>query len=254
MSYQSLLASEVADLCAQAETRILDCRDPRSYENGHLPGAQLVSDAVIKRLARTDRDQPVLVYCYHGISSRDLATFLVNFGFSAVFNLEGGWQAWADLQNRREANKELSTKLKWWLEDQGFELDNVNSRISNGMTPLMQAAMLAETSFVQELLEVGVDVDLLNDDQNNALWFACVSESLEIIKLLVEHGIDLNNSNVNGATCLIYASSAGKYPAVETLVKAGADLALQTLDGFTALDSASTVEVLRFLKRQSVAA
>jgi len=254
MSYQSLQASEVADLCAQVETRILDCRDPRSYQQGHLPGAQLVSDDVIKRLVRTGKDKPVLVYCYHGISSRDLATFLVNFGFPTVFNLEGGWQAWADLQNRREANRSLSSKLTCWLEDQGFVVSNINSRIRNGMTPLMQAAMLAENTFVQELIEAGADVNLLNDDMNNALWFACVSESEEIITLLIENGVNLNNSNVNGATCLIYAASAGKCLMVEMLAKAGADLTLQTLDGFTALDSASTLEVLRFLKRQSVAA
>jgi len=254
MSYQSLLASEVADLCAQAQPVILDCRDPRSYEQGHLPGAHLVSDEVIKRMARSDKEQPVIVYCYHGISSRDLATFLVNFGFSAVFNLEGGWQAWAELQNRQEAGIALSTKIKWWLEDQGFDPENLNSRIKNGMTPLMQAAMLAEVTFVRELLEAGADVNLLNDDMNNALWFACVSESEQTIALLIQYGINLNNSNVNGATSLIYASSAGKYPVVKSLVAAGADLALQTLDGFTALDSASTVEVLRFLKRQSMAA
>jgi rhodanese-related sulfurtransferase len=253
MTYQSLLASEVADLCAQTEPQILDCRDPRSYEQGHLPGAQLVSDEVLKRLGRSDKDRPVLVYCYHGISSRDLATFLVNFGFSTVFNLEGGWQAWADLQNRT-APTGVSTKLNWWLEDQGFALDNLNSRISNGATPLMHAALLAETSFVQELLEAGADVNLLNDDMNNALWFACVSESEEIIQLLVGRGIDLNNRNVNGATCLIYASSAGKHRVVEILVKAGANLALETLDGFTALDSASTLEVLRLLRRKYAAA
>jgi rhodanese-related sulfurtransferase len=254
MTYQSLLVTEVAELCAQAQPRILDCRDPRSFEQGHLPGAQLVSDEVIKRLARSDKDQPVLVYCYHGISSRDLATFLVNFGFSAVFNLEGGWQAWADQLNRRAATTALSEQLQSWLRDQGFEIENINSRIRNGMTPLMRAALLAETTFVQELLQAGADINLLNDDMNNALWFACVSESAEIIQLLLEYGINLNNSNVNGATSLIYASSAGKYMVVEALVKAGADLAAQTLDGFTALDSAATVEVLRFLKRQSVAA
>lgn len=254
MTYQSLLASEVSELCEQPGVNILDCRDPRSYQQGHLPGAQLVTDDVIKRLSRKGRDQPVLVYCYHGISSRDLATFLVNFGFGSVFNLEGGWQAWAELQSRQEANTALSTKLKWWMEDHKFDLDNINSRISNGMTPLMQAAMLAEITFVQELLNAGADVDLVNDDMNNALWFACVSESEEIIALLLESGINLNNSNVNGATSLIYASSAGKFPVVRSLVDAGADLSLQTLDGFNALDSASTVEVLRFLKRQSVAA
>lgn len=252
MSYQTLHASEVLDLCTQAETRVLDCRDPRSYEQGHLPGAQLVSDEVVKLLARSDKDQPVLVYCYHGVSSRDLATFLVNFGFTCVFNLEGGWQAWATMQNSLTAA--VSEQLQNWLLDQGFELTNLNSRIGNGMTPLMQAALMAETTFVKVLLEAGANVDLLNNDMNNALWFACVSESAEIIALLIEHGININNSNVNGATSLLYAASAGKYPVVKLLVEAGADLTLQTLDGFTALDSASTIEVLRFLRRQSVAA
>ena len=252
MSYQTLHASEVLDLCAQAQTRVLDCRDPRSYEQGHLPGAQLVSDEVVKRLARSDKDQPVLVYCYHGVSSRDLATFLVNFGFTRVFNLDGGWQAWANLQNSLTAV--VSEQLQNWLLDQGFELANLNSRIANGMTPLMQAALMAETVFVKILLEAGADVDLLNNDMNNALWFACVSESAEIIELLIEHGININNSNVNGATSLLYAASAGKYSVVKLLVEAGADLTLETLDGFTALDSASTIEVLRFLRRQSIAA
>ena len=252
MSYQTLHASEVLDLCAQAETCVLDCRDPRSYEQGHLPGAQLVSDIVIKRLMRSDKDRPVLVYCYHGISSRDLASVMVNLGFTTVFNLDGGWQAWANMQNSVTAA--VSEQLQNWLLDQGFELTNLNSRIANGMTPLMQAALMAETAFVRVLLEAGADVDLLNNDMNNALWFACVSESAEIIALLIEHGININNSNVNGATSLLYAASAGKYPVVKLLVEAGADLTLQTLDGFTALDSASTIEVLRFLRRQSVAA
>lgn len=252
MSYTSILASEVDELCAQAETRILDCRDPRSYEQGHLPGALLVSDAVVRHMARSNKEQPVIVYCYHGISSRDLATFLVNYGFTSVFNLEGGWQAWAELQNRLTAA--VTEQLQRWLDEQGFPVGNLNGRIANGMTPLMQAAMLAETAFVKMLLEAGADVNLLNDDLNNALWFACVSESTEIIRLLVEYGIRVDNSNVNGATSLIYAASAGKFAVVKQLVEAGANLGLQTLDGFSALDSASTIEILRFLRRQPVAA
>lgn len=252
MSYATILASEVADLCAKTETQILDCRDPRSYEQGHLPGAQLINDALIQRLARTSKQQPVIVYCYHGVSSRDLAEFLVKFGFTNVLNLEGGWQAWANHHNQLTAA--ISEQLQKWLVDQGFAPGNLNARSDNGMTPLMQAAMLAETTFVKMLLEAGADVNLLNDDLNNALWFACVSESAEIISLLVEYGININNRNINGASCLIYAASAGKFDVVRQLVEAGTDLRLETEDGFTALDSASTIEVLRYLKRQPVAA
>lgn len=252
MTYTSMFAGEVEEFCTQAEMRILDCRDPRSYEQGHMPGAQLISDAVIQRLARSSKQLPVLVYCYHGVSSRDLAEFLVKFGFTNVYNLEGGWQAWIDHHNQLTAT--LSAQFHKWLDEQGFAPGNLNGRGNNGMTPLMQAAMLAETAFVRMLLEAGADMNLLNNDSNNALWFACVSESAEIISHLVEYGININNCNVNGASCLIYAASAGKIDVVRQLVEAGADLSLATLDGFTALDSASTIEVLRYLKRQQVAA
>lgn len=252
MTYTSISAGEVEAFCTQAEVRILDCRDPRSYEQGHMSGAQLISDAVIRRLARSGKQQPVLVYCYRGVSSRDLAEFLVQYGFASVFNLEGGWQAWLDYHN--QLTMTLSTKFHKWLEKQGFASGNLNGRADNGMTPLMQAAMLAETEFVRMLLEAGADVNLRNDDMNNALWFACMSESAEIISLLVEYGIDINNCNINGASCLIYAASAGKFDVVKQIVESGADLSLMTLDGFTALDSASTIEVLRYLKRQPVAA
>lgn len=252
MTYSSMLAGEVEAFCAQEEVRVLDCRDPRSYEQGHMPGAQLISDAVIQRLARSSKQLPVLVYCYHGVSSRDLAEFLVKYGFTKVFNLEGGWQAW--LEHRNQLAVTLSVKFHKWLNAQGFAPGDLNSRGENGMTLLMRAAMLAETAFVRMLLEAGADVNLLNDDLNNALWFACVSESAEIISQLVEYGININNRNINGATCLIYAASAGKFDVVRQLVEAGTDLSLVTQDGFTALDSASTIAVLRYLKRQPVAA
>jgi len=252
MSYQTLHATELAAMCARASVRILDCRDEHSYQQASLPGAEHVNDALLRRLLRSDRSQSVVVYCYHGITSRDIATFLVNAGFTSVYNLEGGWQAWAATQMRVHA--ELSTRVKWWLEDQGFEPDNLNSRIDNGMSALMQAALLAETDFAGQLLEAGMDVNLLNDDENNALWFACYSECMEIINMLIACGIDLDNTNVNGATCLIYAASAGKYNVVRKLVEAGANPDHQTLDGFSALDSASTLEVLKYLKQYCTAA
>ena len=48
------------------------------------------------------RNPPVVVYCYHANSSRDLCTLLSGFGFSQVFNLEGGWRAWDNFQARQQ--------------------------------------------------------------------------------------------------------------------------------------------------------
>ena len=39
-------------------------------------------------------DTPVLVYCYHGISSQNAAAFLIERGFETVYSLDGGFEAW----------------------------------------------------------------------------------------------------------------------------------------------------------------
>lgn len=252
MSFKTLFADQISEFLQRPDVVVLDHRDVRSYSSDHLPDAMLVNDALIMHL-RKKRQVPILVYCYHGNSSKDLCNLLINFGCENVYNLEGGWQAWASLQ-QSQVPKALSDTLSKWLDDQGFDKTNINSRIDNGMTALMQAAYLAEGSILNELLQAGADINLLNNDENNALWFASVSEDISIIKTLVANGIDINHRNVNGATSLIYAASAGKFSVVTTLVELGANVQSQTLDGFTALDSAATLEILKFLKPQFAAA
>jgi len=252
MTYKTLTVDQIDKFLMQPEHIILDYRDASTYAKEHLPGAMQVHDQLIMKMVKNNKQTPVLVYCYHGNSSKELANLLVNFGLQDINNLEGGWQAWTSYNSNKKTN--LSDTLKKWLLDYGFDPDNINSRIDNGMSPVMQAALLAEETFLQELLDADADPNLLNDDDNNALWFACVSEDINVIRMLVNKNINLNNTNVNGATCLIYAASAGKFSVVKTLVESDADINLTTLDGFNALDSASTIEVLRFLKTQYIAA
>lgn len=247
MDYENLLVDQLPTLLEENECAILDMRDQHSFERGHLDGATMVTDAVISQLLRNkQKDRPIVIYCYHGNSSRDLASFFCGIGFSRVFNLEGGWQAW---QNFIEVNRfHPSDVLKNWLEMQQFSLDSINNRILNGMTPLMLATVRGEKSLVMEILSCNADLNLCNDDGNNALWFACVSENPDIVRMLIDAGIELDTSNVNGATPLIYSASAGKLEMVRLLVEAGADLHLTTADGFNALDSAATLAVLKYLK------
>ena len=138
--------------------------------------------------------------------------------------------------------------LSDWARHHCFDHDNINSRIENGMSPLMLAAMQGDRDIVQMLLNQSPDVNLLNDDENNALWFACVSNNLLIVRELIRSGCNINNQNVNDATCLIYSASTGKFDIVRELFWAGADIRKQTLDGFNALDSATTLKILKFLK------
>ena len=247
MNFKPLSVLQLPNLMKDADTVIIDIRDRQSYETDHIPGAVLISDQVMSQLIRSrSQKRSVVVYCYRGISSKEICRLLSSAGLSDVYNLEGGWQSWAEVHQKAEAA--LSGVATRWMQQQGFETGKLNSRIENGMSPVMVAAKEGNTEILWELLEAGADINLLNDDENPALWFACFNGNPELIKMLISYGAKLDNQNVNGATCLIYASSAGKYDVVKTLVEAGAKIGTQTLDGFNALDSAASLPVLRYLK------
>jgi ankyrin repeat protein len=148
--------------------------------------------------------------------------------------------------------------LKFWLIQAGFNIneplrDNINSRISNGTTPLMHAARLGNIEILNTLLTHSADPSLLNADNNGALWFACFANSEASVEALIKAGAPLDTQNVNGATALIYCASAGKTPMVKLLLAAGANTELMTLDDFTALELAANRECMKMLKVTKVA-
>jgi rhodanese-related sulfurtransferase len=248
MTYQDIDCADIERLRAETDLLIFDTRDAASYASGHLDGAQPVSDAAMARLMRSrQRERPILVYCYRGNSSRDICRFIAGFGYSRVYNLTGGWQAWQAF-SRPADSKQPSPELAIWLTQAGFSTDNPHARSENGMSPLMLAALKGERSLVQALLGLGANPNHVNDDDHHALWFACVHGDAELVSLLIEHGANVDNQNVNGATCAIYAASTGKLEVLRRLVQAGADLSKETSGGYNALESAATLPVLKYLR------
>ncbi len=99
MSFRDIQASDAVSLLHSEHVLVLDMRDASSFASGHIHSAKLVDDPTILRLIRSkDYDKPILVYCYLGNSSKDMANFLAARGFRSVFNLGGGWQAWQSYQ------------------------------------------------------------------------------------------------------------------------------------------------------------
>lgn len=258
MSYHDLDPAQLKDLRAEPELLILDMRDPASLVQGRIEGAQPVSDALLKQLMkRRQHERPVVVYCYHGNSSRDLCQFIAGFGYTRVYNLVGGWQGWLQFTQTEAASPRSaapSPALSAWLMERGFPAGSLHARIDNGMSPLMLAALRGERALVEELLASGANPNHVNDDEHHALWFACVHGDPERVSLLIAHGANVDNQNVNGATCAIYAASTGKLDVLKRLVEGGADLDRKTSGGYTALDSASTLPVLKYLRRVTAAA
>ncbi len=246
MSYLDIQPEHLASIAKIPGLTIIDQRDELTRSRGQLPGALAPSEALLSSLVRQRRaNPPVLVYCYHGNQSRELCAFLAQFGLEEVYNLAGGWAALEQWQAQQSDDENPHVG---WLREQGFDPQDLNSRIDLGMSALMLAALKGDLPLVDYLLEAGADPNHINDDGHHALWFACVNGDLTLVGKLIEAGAKVNNRNVNGVTCSVYAASTGKLDVLKRLLAGGADLAIRTDDGYNALDSASTVEVLKFLR------
>ncbi len=58
----------------------------------HIPLGQLPAQVEI---LKSHQNTPVVAVCHHGVRSQRAALFLASVGFSQVFSLEGGVDAWA---------------------------------------------------------------------------------------------------------------------------------------------------------------
>ena len=75
---------------------ILDIRDQKSFNKGHIHNAFHLSDDTLEEfVARAEFEDPIVVVCYHGISSQKVAQYLLELGFDDIYSLDGGYQAWS---------------------------------------------------------------------------------------------------------------------------------------------------------------
>ncbi|MBC7892183.1 MAG: rhodanese-like domain-containing protein [Sphingobacteriaceae bacterium] len=89
-------------LSATPKAQLLDVRTPPEFEKGHLPQARNLDwrDEEFKsQAAKLDKTSPVFVYCQVGGRSRSAAEWLREQGFRTVYELRGGYVAWAGAGN-----------------------------------------------------------------------------------------------------------------------------------------------------------
>ncbi len=92
--------------------QLLDVRQPKEYEEGHLAGAKLIPLKELPgRLAELEKEKPVIVYCAVGGRSKAAAQLLAGKDFASVYNMAGGIKAWQGHQAKgpEEAGLEFFT-------------------------------------------------------------------------------------------------------------------------------------------------
>lgn len=86
---------DAAQMLQSGETILVDIRDAQTFALGHPKNAfHLTNDTLKNFMDEVDYDQPVLVMCYHGISSQSAGNYLIQQGYENVYSVEGGFEAW----------------------------------------------------------------------------------------------------------------------------------------------------------------
>ena len=94
-SIKQIDVHKVREIKDNDSTIIVDIRDPASYQAGHIPNAIHLSDNTVEKfLSDTDKNKPLVVYCYHGISSQGAAAYFSEKGFKEVSSMIGGFEGW----------------------------------------------------------------------------------------------------------------------------------------------------------------
>ena len=87
--------NKVKEMVEKNSATIVDIRDYASFQSGHISNAiHLTDDTVQQFISNTDKEKPLVVYCYHGISSQGAAAYFSEQGFKEVSSMTGGFEGW----------------------------------------------------------------------------------------------------------------------------------------------------------------
>ena len=93
--FRVITCGQVSTLLSEPGTLLLDCRKASDYRTGHIDGALNVHDGLVEALLENgNRQNALVIYCYHGHNSEHLAEAFGNAGFTRVFSVAGGYEAW----------------------------------------------------------------------------------------------------------------------------------------------------------------
>lgn len=116
----------------------------------------------------------------------------------------------------------------------------LESRSSDGWTPLHLAAFFGQAKIAEALFDRGAAVDARSTNQmkNTPLHAAAAGGQTELVELLLKHGAEVNATQHGGWTALHAASQAGRKEMVLVLLAHAADTQQRAENNQSALDMA----------------
>ncbi len=91
-------AGEFDKVKVETKAIVIDVRTPGEVAEGYIDGADLFIDvngsSFQSEIAKLDKSANYIVYCRSGARSMNAANYMVENGFSNVYNLDGGIMRW----------------------------------------------------------------------------------------------------------------------------------------------------------------
>ena len=95
MSYKCISIDAAKSLIDQGAVTLADVRDAGAFRAGNIQNAINIQQEIVEEfLATADKDLPLIVYCYHGNSSKGAADYFSSQGYKEVYSMDGGYEAW----------------------------------------------------------------------------------------------------------------------------------------------------------------
>lgn len=126
----------------------------------------------------------------------------------------------------------------------------INTKNSNGFTPLILACYKGNVAVVKFLIENSKTINT-SSDMGTPLMACVVKGSNEILELLLQKGADPNLTDSKGTTALMYAAQFQNIDAIKLLLKHKAEIQHKDKDGKTAFEFAvftNNEEIINILK------
>lgn len=146
-----------------------------------------------------------------------------------------------------EAAKTNDVETLRKLIDSGVDIE---TKDSNGLTPLMWAAKANSIDSTKKLIAMGANIEARDKKGLTPLIWSAKEGSNDVTKILITVGASIEGKDKNGKTALFFVAEKNLKAAEQILIDAGANIMAEDFYGFTALmraaenDSVDAAKVL----------
>jgi|GEM_PF-231699 len=174
-----------------------------------------------------------------------IAQYLAQSGITVCDEMYRG----SSLLHMAVDSKKNSAAMIRWLLTQGISLNQLDKGAKVPMTAFALACKLGRVDAATELIELGADTGLVDQDGIPSLHTACFKGAGSIVKILIDRGTDINQQieSVSFKTPMHSALYGGRKKIVKMLCDAGAHI---THDMIQLAQNLKHVKIEEFLHKK----